>query len=86
MFTLLIQHKLRQHYLLVLTTLIGGGTGPAAGSKATTVTPGEWNIHRMLQAAEGMPINVGFTGKGQAASEEPLSRASTCRCNWLKSS
>lgn len=55
-----------------LTTLIGGGTGPAAGSKATTVTPGEWHIHRMLQAAEGMPINVGFTSKGQAASEEPL--------------
>ncbi|WP_428912327.1 urease subunit alpha [Niallia sp. Krafla_26] len=55
-----------------LTTLIGGGTGPAAGSKATTVTPGEWNIHRMLQAAEGLPINVGFTGKGQAATEEPL--------------
>ncbi|MFJ7974215.1 urease subunit alpha [Peribacillus sp. NPDC096379] len=54
------------------TTLIGGGTGPAAGSKATTVTPGEWNMHRMLLAAEGMPINVGFTGKGQAASEEPL--------------
>ncbi|WP_028392542.1 urease subunit alpha [Bacillus cihuensis] len=54
------------------TTLIGGGTGPAAGSKATTVTPGEWNIHRMLLAAEGMPINVGFTSKGQAASEEPL--------------
>ena len=55
-----------------LTTLIGGGTGPAAGSKATTVTPGEWHIHRMLEAAEGLPINVGFTGKGQAASEEPL--------------
>lgn len=55
-----------------LTTLIGGGTGPAAGSKATTVTPGEWNIHRMLLAAEGMPINVGFTGKGQAARIEPL--------------
>ncbi|MBK5502838.1 urease subunit alpha [Peribacillus sp. TH14] len=55
-----------------LTTLIGGGTGPAAGSKATTVTPGEWNIHRMLQAAEGFPINVGFTGKGQAANEEAL--------------
>ncbi|CAM3259690.1 urease subunit alpha [Filibacter tadaridae] len=55
-----------------LTTLIGGGTGPAAGSKATTVAPGEWNIHRMLLAAEGMPINVGFTGKGQAAAEEPL--------------
>ncbi|MEH6947621.1 urease subunit alpha [Bacillus sp. JJ634] len=55
-----------------LTTLIGGGTGPTSGSRATTVTPGEWNIHRMLQAAEGMPINVGFTGKGQAATEEPL--------------
>src|SRR3954468_1145370 len=55
-----------------LTTLIGGGTGPAAGSKATTVTPGEWHIHRMLESAEGLPINVGFTAKGQAASEEPL--------------
>lgn len=55
-----------------LTTLIGGGTGPATGSKATTVTPGEWHIHRMLEAAEGLPVNVGFTGKGQAASEDPL--------------
>ncbi len=55
-----------------VTTLIGGGTGPTAGSRATTVTPGEWNIHRMLEAAEGFPINVGFTGKGQAAAEEPL--------------
>ena len=55
-----------------VTTLIGGGTGPTAGSRATTVSPGEWNIHRMLEAAEGLPINVGFTGKGQAAAEEPL--------------
>ncbi|AXI09763.1 urease subunit alpha [Oceanobacillus zhaokaii] len=55
-----------------LTTLIGGGTGATAGSRATTVTPGEWNMHRMLEAAEGLPINVGFTGKGQAAAEEPL--------------
>ncbi|MCQ6282467.1 urease subunit alpha [Bacillus sp. EB600] len=55
-----------------LTTVIGGGTGPTAGSRATTVAPGEWNIHRMLEAAEGLPINVGFTGKGQAAAEEPL--------------
>ncbi len=55
-----------------LTTLIGGGTGPAAGSKATTVTPGEWHMHRMLEAAEGLPINVGFTGKGHAATKEPL--------------
>lgn len=55
-----------------LTTLIGGGTGPAAGSKATTCTPGEWNLFRMLEAAEGLPINVGFLGKGSAASEEAL--------------
>lgn len=54
------------------TTLIGGGTGPGAGSKATTVTPGEWNIHRMLEAAEGLPINIGFTGKGHAATSAPL--------------
>ncbi|WP_053364927.1 urease subunit alpha [Bacillus sp. FJAT-27245] len=54
------------------TTLIGGGTGPATGSRATTVTPGEWNIHRMLMAAEGLPINVGFTGKGSSAAMEPL--------------
>ncbi|ASN06953.1 urease subunit alpha [Virgibacillus necropolis] len=55
-----------------LTTLIGGGTGPATGSRATTVTPGEWNIHRMLEAIEGLPINVGLTGKGHAGAEEPL--------------
>ncbi|MCS7460860.1 urease subunit alpha [Paenibacillus doosanensis] len=55
-----------------ITTLIGGGTGPTAGSRATTCTPGEWNIHRMLEAAEGLPINVGFTGKGHAAAIEPL--------------
>lgn len=55
-----------------LTTLIGGGTGPSAGSRATTVTPGAWNIQRMLQAIEGFPMNIGLTGKGQAATEEPL--------------
>lgn len=55
-----------------LTTLIGGGTGPSSGSKATTVTPGKWNIHKMLEAAEGYPVNIGYTGKGQAASIEPL--------------
>lgn len=55
-----------------MTTLIGGGTGPSAGSRATTVTPGAWNIHRMLEAIEGFPINIGLTGKGQAASEGPL--------------
>ncbi|GAA0323377.1 urease subunit alpha [Oceanobacillus sp. FSL W7-1281] len=55
-----------------LTTLIGGGTGPSSGSKATTVTPGKWNIHKMLEAAEDYPVNIGYTGKGQAASMEPL--------------
>ena len=46
-----------------ITTHIGGGTGASEGAKATTVTPGPWHIHRMLEAAEEMPINVGFTGK-----------------------
>ena len=55
-----------------LTTLIGGGTGPSSGSKATTVTPGKWNIHKMLEAAEDYPVNIGYTGKGQAASMDPL--------------
>jgi urease subunit alpha len=55
-----------------ITTMIGGGTGPATGSKATTCTPGEWNIHRMLEAAEEFPINLGFLGKGNSSFEEPL--------------
>ena len=55
-----------------VTTLIGGGTGPADGSNATTVTPGKWNIQRMLQAAEAFPVNVGFLGKGNCATEPPL--------------
>lgn len=55
-----------------VTTLFGGGTGPAEGSKATTVTPGAWNIEMMLKAAEDFPINVGFLGKGHASSLAPL--------------
>ncbi|MFJ7647001.1 urease subunit alpha [Lysinibacillus sp. NPDC097279] len=54
------------------TTFIGGGTGPAAGSKATSLTAGEWHLHRMLQAAEGFPINVGLLGKGSASDPEPI--------------
>jgi urease subunit alpha len=54
------------------TTLVGGGTGPSVGSLATTVTPGPWYIHRMLEAAEDLPINVGFMGKGNASHVEPL--------------
>ena len=55
-----------------ITTMIGGGTGPATGTNATTCTPGEWNIHLMLQAAEGMPLNFGFLGKGNSSSLEAL--------------
>ena len=55
-----------------VTTMIGGGTGPAEGTKATTVTPGKWHIQRMLQAAEGLPINIGLFGKGHASAVEPL--------------
>lgn len=54
------------------TTLIGGGAGPGAGSRATTATPGPWHMHSMLGALEGFPINVGLTGKGHAAAREPL--------------
>lgn len=55
-----------------ITTHIGGGTGASEGSKATTVTPGSWYIHRMLQAAENLPLNIGFTGKGQAVTPTAL--------------
>ena len=55
-----------------VTTMIGGGTGPATGTNATTCTPGEWNIWRMLQAAEAFPVNLGFLGKGNSAQPEGL--------------
>ncbi len=55
-----------------ITTLIGGGTGPSHGTYATTCTPGKWNIHRMLEAAEAFPVNIGFLGKGNCSSPEPL--------------
>src|SRR6266542_6221572 len=63
------------------TTMIGGGRGPATGNKATTCTPGAWNIARMLEAAEAWPMNFGFLGKGNAAEQEPLAeqiRAGAC--------
>ena len=50
-----------------LTTLIGGGTGPATGTNATTCSAGAWNIQRMLEASDGLPINLGFLGKGNAS-------------------
>jgi urease subunit alpha len=55
-----------------LTTMLGGGTGPAAGTTATTCTPGPWHIQRMLQAADGFPMNLGFFGKGNASSPAGL--------------
>ncbi|WP_028400542.1 urease subunit alpha [Ectobacillus panaciterrae] len=55
-----------------VTTMIGGGTGPATGTNATTCTPGEWNIHRMLEAAEAFPMNLGFLGKGNTSSKDAL--------------
>lgn len=55
-----------------VTTMIGGGTGPATGTNATTCTPGKWNIQNMLKAAEEFPMNIGFLGKGNASNEEAL--------------
>ena len=63
------------------TTMIGGGTGPADGTNATTCTPGEWNIHRMIEAAEEFPMNFGFLCKGNDAKEDALReqvRAGAC--------
>ncbi|NER32473.1 MAG: urease subunit alpha [Oscillatoria sp. SIO1A7] len=50
-----------------ITTMLGGGTGPATGTNATTCTPGPWNIYRMLQAADAFPVNLGFLGKGNSS-------------------
>ena len=55
-----------------VTTMLGGGTGPATGTFATTCTPGPWHIHRMLEAAEAFPMNLGFLGKGNASLTPPL--------------
>jgi len=55
-----------------VTTMIGGGTGPATGTNATTVTPGPWHMAMMLKAADAFPMNIGFTGKGNASLPEPL--------------
>lgn len=55
-----------------VTTMLGGGTGPATGTFATTCTPGPWHIERMLQAADGLPMNIGFLGKGNVSQPAPL--------------
>jgi urease subunit alpha len=65
-----------------ITTMVGGGTGPATGTSATTCTPGPWHLARMLQAAEGLPVNLAFSGKGNAsrpaALEEMLRAGASC--------
>ncbi|NVJ92270.1 MAG: urease subunit alpha, partial [Methylocystaceae bacterium] len=55
-----------------VTTMLGGGTGPAEGTNATTCTPGPWHLERMMQAAEGLPMNLGFFGKGNSSRPEGL--------------
>jgi len=67
-----------------ITTMIGGGTGPATGTNATTCTPGPWYIHRMLQAAEAFPVNIGFLGKGNSSGPQGLVEQLTAGAMGLK--
>ena len=67
-----------------ITTMIGGGTGPATGTNATTCTPGAWNLARMLQAADSYPVNLGFLGKGNASRPEGLRAQVTAGAMGLK--
>ena len=67
-----------------VTTMLGGGTGPATGTNATTCTPGPWNIHRMLQASDELPMNLGFLGKGNASLPEALTEQIAAGAMGLK--
>ena len=67
-----------------VTTMLGGGTGPATGTNATTCTPGPWNIHRMLQASDELPMNLGYLGKGNASLPEALAEQVTAGAIGLK--
>ncbi len=67
-----------------MTTLIGGGTGPATGTSATTCTPGPWHVARMLQAAEGLPVNLAFTAKGNASQSVALEEMLRAGASSLK--
>ena len=67
-----------------VTTMIGGGTGPAAGTNATTCTPGPWNIARMFEALESQPLNFGLLGKGNASRPEALVEQIAAGCLGLK--
>ena len=67
-----------------MTTLVGGGTGPATGTAATTCTPGPWHLARMLQAAEGLPVNIAFAGKGNASQPQALEEMIRAGASCLK--
>ncbi|WP_438969812.1 urease subunit alpha [Methylophaga sp.] len=67
-----------------ITTMLGGGTGPATGTYATTCTPGPWHIHRMLEAAEAFPMNIGFFGKGNVSLPDPAREQITAGAIGLK--
>src|SRR6202012_3077802 len=67
-----------------MTTLVGGGTGPATGTAATTCTPGPWHLARMLQAAEGLPVNIAFAGKGNASQPQSLEEMIRAGASCLK--
>src|SRR5271163_2372649 len=67
-----------------VTTLVGGGTGPATGTSATTCTPGPWHLARMLQAAEGLPVNLAFAGKGNASKPAALEEMIRAGASSLK--
>jgi urease subunit alpha len=67
-----------------ITTMIGGGTGPATGTAATTCTPGPWHLARMLQAAEGLPVNLAFAGKGNASHPSALEEMIRAGASSLK--
>jgi len=67
-----------------ITTLVGGGTGPATGTSATTCTPGPWHLARMLQAAEGLPVNLAFAGKGNASKPGALEEMIRAGASSLK--
>ena len=67
-----------------VTTLVGGGTGPATGTAATTCTPGPWHMARMLQAAEGLPVNIAFAGKGNASQPQALAEMLRAGASCLK--
>jgi urease subunit alpha len=67
-----------------ITTMIGGGTGPAAGTNATTCTPGPWNVARMLEAADALPVNLGFLAKGNASLPGALVEQIEAGCMGLK--